>query len=84
MFYIKKRKEEIVDRINKGGNLFKIAADIISQEKLMIEQAKKEAREEFVEKLIDKIYYVTTGYDRSRAVYWIDIDKLLKEYEVAQ
>ena len=45
-----------------------IVDEVISQEKLMIEQAKKEARKEFAEKLKDKFYFP-------------DIDKLLKEYE---
>ena len=35
----RKRKVEIIERIEKGGNLFKIANEIISQEKAMIEQA---------------------------------------------
>jgi hypothetical protein len=51
------------------------AERIISQEKAMIEQAKKEAVKEFAEKLKSGHKYMND------VVSILDIDKLLKEYE---
>jgi hypothetical protein len=49
---------------------------IISREKLILEQAKKEAVKEFAEKLKSGHKYMND------VVSILDIDKLLKEYEV--
>lgn len=53
---------------------------IAMQEKLIIEQAKKEAREEFSEKL--KLFGFWKDDCNTVIIYTTDINNLLKEYEV--
>jgi hypothetical protein len=75
MFDEKKRREELLDMTDLHSYFIdkheKAIDIIISQEKLMIAEAKKDAREEFVKELkilktMDRDFY---------------IDKLLKRYE---
>jgi len=82
MFNEEERKKELIeityllsffkDRYEKAIDL------IISQEKSMIEQAKKEVREEFAVKLKDEMRY---DYHECKVIDVKVIDKLLKEYE---
>jgi hypothetical protein len=87
MFDDSKRHSELKVLMNKVG-IELLSPDwfryqIISQEKSMIAQAKKEAREEFAEKI--KQLYITPEIDNTDNIY-LNImnkilDKLLKEYE---
>ncbi len=63
------QQKSISDMVNK----------IISQEKSMIDQAKKEAVKEFAEKL--KCYSFWLSNPNNKIIYTSKIDKLLKEYE---
>jgi hypothetical protein len=90
MFDEKKRREELNELLcqllsMRNNDNYRVLDKIISQEKLMIAQAKKEAREEFVEKL--KAKYLQCGVDDSfslidgRVIYKDDIDDILTEYK---
>jgi|WetSurMetagenome_2_1015567.scaffolds.fasta_scaffold1059797_2 hypothetical protein len=72
MFDIEIRRHILVS--NYGIKPY-FAERIISQEKSMIEQAKKEAREDLVDKL--KLLGTEDAYG-NLAVFKFDIDKLLK------
>jgi hypothetical protein len=86
MYNLKERIKEIAEEHFKWyakGGLEYSSKDfydiIISQEKSMIEQAKKEAREEFADKIrlemnTNYIFY------KDYCIFKKDIDKLLKEY----
>jgi hypothetical protein len=77
MFNEEERKEELNQTIYLSGDIScdDILDEIISQEKLMIEQIKKEAVKEFAEKLKSGHKYMND------VVSILDIDKLPKEYE---
>jgi hypothetical protein len=90
-----KRREEILKTLPLNMSMsvkHEITSEIISQEKSMIEQAKKEAREEFAEKVIIKIQErrdkenFFSGEISQARMYGFNIsiqfvDELLKEYE---
>jgi hypothetical protein len=78
MFNEKERKEQLTIMYKAYKSEY-LPDKIISQEKLMIEQAKKEAREEFVERLKQEKRY---DYRGNKVVDIRNINKLLKEYEV--
>jgi hypothetical protein len=87
MFNELERKEEIKslfrddkDAYGKPHKIMSKCNLIVSQEKSMIEQAKKEAREEFAVKLRCLSFWKNNP-DR-KIILESDINKLLKEYEV--
>jgi len=75
MFNAEERKKELEILCNEYKPGLNTVAEIISQEKSMIEQAKKEAREEFAEKLKNKVQYITMDI-----VDFQDVKNILKSY----
>ena len=80
MFDEKKRREEIKKAIHWFPNYEQSYDEIISQEQSMIVQAKKDAREEFAEKIINYISneFILCDVDRKDIC---DKIKFLTEYE---
>jgi hypothetical protein len=83
----KKRREELNELLcqllsMRNNDNYRVLDKIISQEKLMIEQAKKEAREEFAERL-GELYDIKAYGDWTieKVNLSIRINGLLKEYE---
>jgi hypothetical protein len=81
MFDWKERKEEIKKAIYWFPNLEQSYDEIISQEKLMIAEAKKETRKEFADKIINYISneFILCDVDRKDIC---DKIKFLAECEV--